>query len=377
MSTERTEPERRTRRLQRRLREEDVDAVVLSKGIDMGYFSGFFTRPQKRPLFLFVPAGGDPQFFIPDPYHEAVSTDAWVDEIAIWEDDEDPTDVLQAVVADLGLAEAGTVLVDETMWGMYLLMLTEAIDADFGVVTDLVMEQRMQKSEEELDSFREAVAITDEVYDEMREFDAVGLTENQVAAEVEYRLRRKGAEVGSIQIAGGPNSAKPPHAKSGREIRAGEPVILDLGCAVDGYLSDQSRTIVFEGDPPEGFEDAFAVVREAQEAAIDAIEPGMQASEVDAVARGVIADAGYEGRFLHVTGHGLGLGIHEPPYLMSGTYLDGGNEIDLAEGMVLTVEPGIYLDDWGIRIEDDVIVTAGGCERVTATDHGWEPDPVA
>lgn len=368
--------EQRTRTLQARLREEEADAAIFSKGVDMGYFSGFFTRPQKRPLFLFIPADQEPAFFIPDPYETQVTADSWVENITIWADDEDPVTVLDALVQELGLTDANRILVDETMWSRYTLMLMSAIDAEFELASDLVMEQRLRKSESELESFRRACEITDEVSEEIRALDAVGFTENQLASEIEYRLRQKGASGGSTQVASGPNSAKPPHSSSDRVIQAGEPVILDFGCTVDGYISDQCRTVVFEGDPPEGFIDAFKVVREAQEAAIAAIEPGVQASEVDRIARGVINDAGYEGRFLHVTGHGLGLDIHEPPYLMSGNYLDDGNKIQLDAGMITTVEPGIYMDDWGIRVEDDVIVTEDGHERLNPTYHGWEPLPV-
>ncbi|MFC3958855.1 M24 family metallopeptidase, partial [Halovivax cerinus] len=277
-------------------------------------------------------------------------------------------------VAAIGLEDADRILVNQGMWGMYVLDFRTVLGAEFDVATDLLMTLRQRKSERERDRIRDAASIADTVSEEVRSLDAVGMTENELAAEIEYRVRKHGAtDKGTTQVQSGPNSAHPPHAYSDRTIEPGDPVIVDLGSRVDGYLSDQSRTVVYEGDPPAGFVDAFETVREAQEAAIDAIEPGVTGAAVDDVARSIIDDAGYEGQFLHVTGHGVGLGIHEPPYLMSGSYMDGGNEIPIEPGMVMTVEPAIYDDEWGIRIEDLVLVTDDGTERLTDSYHGWEP----
>jgi Xaa-Pro aminopeptidase len=363
----------RIARVQKELADRGTDALVLSKGINQYYLSGFLTSEQKRHLFLFVPANGEPFYFAPEPYRQQLESSSSVDTVYYWEDTENAVDRLRETVQEVSLEDAKEILVNETMWGMYVVDLQKVFDANFGVATDLLMELRTRKSEEELEKIREAAEITDAVSEEVRALDAVGMTENELAAEIEYRVRQHGAgDRGSTQVASGPNSAKPPHTYSNRTIEAGDPVILDFGCSVDGYLSDQSRVVVYDGDPPEGYLEAYETVREAQEAAIDAIEPGVKAYEIDEIARSIINDAGYEGQFLHVTGHGLGLGIHEPPYLMSGEYMDGGNKLELQPGMVFTVEPAIY-GDWGIRIEDEVIVTEDGCERIINSDHGWEP----
>lgn len=364
----------RTAQLQSALDERGADAFVLSKGIDQYYLSGFLTAEQKRHLFLVVPAEGEPVYFAPEPYRQQLEEDSWVSTLYTWDDTDDPVERLRETVAEMGLADAGEVLVNETMWGMYVIDLMRVVDAEFAVGTDLLMRLRRRKSETEQAHVREAAGIADRVSEEVRSLDAVGMTENELAAEIEYRVRKHGAGGrGSTQVASGPNSAKPPHRYSDRTIEAGDPVVVDFGCSVEGYLSDQSRVVVYEGDPPAGFPGAFETVREAQEAAIDAVEPGVRASEVDEVARGIINEAGYEGQFLHVTGHGVGLGIHEPPYLMSGEYMDGGNRLELEPGMVVTVEPAVYDDGWGIRVEDLVLVTEDGSERLTHSDHGWEP----
>lgn len=367
-------PELRTRQLQTDLADAGIDAAIISKGVDQYYFSGFYTRPQKRHLFFIVPADGEPVFFIPEPYREQVEPGTWVEDIYAWADDENPIALLRDVVAEIGIADADRVVINEGMWGMYLLDLMKVLDAQFENGTHLFLEQRRIKDQDEIESIREAAEIADRVSEELRSMDVIGLTENQLAAEVDYRVRQYGGgDRGSVQVASGPNSAHPPHDYSHRTIERGDPVVLDYGTSIDGYLSDQCRTFVPAGDPPEGFVEAHDTVREAQEAAIAAIEPGIEAREIDRVARGVIHDAGYEGCFLHVTGHGLGLGIHEPPYLMSGEYLDGGNRLPLDPGTVVTVEPGIYTEDWGIRIEDVVVVTEDGIDRLNSSDHGWEP----
>ncbi|WP_254864695.1 M24 family metallopeptidase [Halovivax gelatinilyticus] len=365
----------RTERAQKLLRERDADALILSKGIDQYYLSGFLTREQKRHLFLIVPAEGEPAYFAPDPYRRQLENQSWVPTMHIWEDSDDPIEKLREAVAEIGIADAETVLVNEEMWGMYVIDLVSVLDAEFSTSTDLMLSLRRRKSESEIDKMREAADITDTVSEEVRSLDVVGMTENELAAEIEYRVRKYGAgDRGSTQVASGPNGSHPPHAYSNRTIEDGDPVIIDFGCSVDGYLSDQSRVLVAGGDPPAGFVDAFETVREAQEAAIEMIEPGVVAADVDATARSIIEEAGYEGQFLHVTGHGLGLGIHEPPYLMSGSYMDGGNRLELEEGMVLTVEPAIYEpEEWGIRVEDIVLVTDDGSERLNGSDHGWEP----
>jgi Xaa-Pro aminopeptidase len=164
----------------------------------------------------------------------------------------------------------------------------------------------------------------------------------------------------------GPNGAKPHHGCGDREIRAGEPVVLDFGTRVDGYPSDQTRTLVFDGEPPAEYERVHETVRAAQAAAVEAVEPGVAAEAIDRAARDVIEDAGYGDAFFHRTGHGVGLDVHEEPYIVA------GNDRTLEPGMVFSVEPGIYLDGrFGCRIEDLVVVTEDGCERLNDTDRGW------
>jgi Xaa-Pro aminopeptidase len=161
-------------------------------------------------------------------------------------------------------------------------------------------------------------------------------------------------------VGSGPNGASPHHEVSGRVIERGDVVVVDIGGPVpEGYYSDSTRTYCAGGEPPAQVRDTYAVLREAQQAAVAAVRPGVTAQEVDAAARTIIAGAGFGEYFVHRTGHGIGLDVHEEPYIVA------GNDLVLQPGMTFSVEPGIYLPDrWGARIEDIVLVTEDGCERL-------------
>ncbi|SFL10034.1 Xaa-Pro aminopeptidase [Halogranum rubrum] len=362
--------ERRTRECQSRLRDGAGDALVLFPSQNLFYLSGFHETPAERHLLLFVPRHEDPVFLVPELYADQIRDDSWVDDVRTWADEENPRDHLRDVASDLGLSEHH-LLVDDTMWAQFTQDLRTVLpDATFGLASDVVAPLRLQKDDAELDALRRAARITDRVVDDVRALgsDAVGTTEAELAADIERRLVDAGGDGTSFEVivGSGPNGAKPHHYHSDRRIEAGDPVVLDFGTRVDGYPSDQTRTIVFDGEPSETFTEVHDVVRAAQSAAVDAIEPGVTAGAVDAAARDVIEAAGYGGQFIHRTGHGVGLDVHEEPYIVA------GSDVELEAGMVFSVEPGVYLpDEFGVRIEDLVVVTDDGCERLNDTDRGW------
>jgi Xaa-Pro aminopeptidase len=227
----------------------------------------------------------------------------------------------------------------------------------------IVERARMVKDGDELDKIRAAVALGAKLFDRALEVLRPGVKETEVAAEMELAARRGGAEemsFGTI-IASGARSALPHGRASEQAIAPGGFVVCDFGVILSGYCSDQTRT-VWVGPVPEDARRAYEAVKEAQQAAIDAVRPGIAVGEVDAAARKVLRKAGLERYFTHSTGHGVGLEIHEIPRVA-----DGQREI-LQPGMVITIEPGVYFPGkWGIRIEDMVAVTAGGCEVMTPT----------
>ena len=223
---------------------------------------------------------------------------------------------------------------------------------------------RAVKGAHELDLTRRAVLCAETAFRQLTAWMQPGMTEAAVARRLEASLVAAGAEGPSfpIIVAAGPNSAKPHAVPGNRAIAPGEPILLDWGARVEGYCSDISRTVVF-GPPDERFRQVYTVVREAQAAAVAAIRAGVHGRAVDAVAREVIARAGYEGRFGHSLGHGTGLVVHEAPRLSP------HSEDTLEAGMLVTVEPGIYLPDWGgVRLENQVVVTENGAEILNSLD---------
>lgn len=223
-----------------------------------------------------------------------------------------------------------------------------------GVVEGL----RWTKDPEELELLRAAQQVTDDAFDDILDRLAVGMTERQVAHDLELALRRHGAEAMAFDpiVAFGEQAAEPHHAPGHRILDEGDVIKLDFGGVVGGYHADMTRTVAF-GSPAAELRKIHDVVRQAQQAGIDAVRAGISGAEVDAVAREVIADAGYADRFTHGLGHGVGLEIHEGPGLATTT------EDVLPVGAVVTVEPGVYVPGLGgVRIEDMVEVTAEGCD---------------
>jgi len=226
---------------------------------------------------------------------------------------------------------------------------------------------RMVKDGEELNRIRTAVALGATLFDRAVEVLRPGVKETEIAAEMEFAARRGGAEEMSFPtiIASGARSALPHGRATDQPIRAGGFVVCDFGVILSGYCSDQTRT-VWVGAVPKDARKAYEAVREAQQAAVDAVRPGIAVGEVDAAARKVLGQAGLGRYFTHSTGHGVGLEIHESPRVA-----DGQREI-LQPGMVITVEPGVYFPGkWGVRIEDMVAVTVCGCEMMTPTSKDF------
>lgn len=224
----------------------------------------------------------------------------------------------------------------------------------------LVEEQRVVKDAAELAVLREAVRLADDVMTAAGETLAAGMTERELALELERLIRESGdGPAFPTIVAGGPNAAMAHHSPGMRLIGAGEPVIVDLGVQLDGYCSDITRTFS-AGSADSQFDEIYGIVLKAQAATENGTRAGMTGREADALARQVISDAGYGGNFGHGTGHGVGLEIHEAP-----TLSPRGTNV-LKAGAVVSVEPGIYLPGWGgVRIEDLVAVQSEGLDVLT------------
>ena len=353
------------------------DALVLFPSTNLRYLTGYSEHPSERHFLLFVTADQEPVFLVPELSGEQVRAEAAVDDVRTWADDEDPVAAVAAVVDDLGVTQrdgdAPRVLVDDTMHARFTQDLREVLpDATFGLASDVLADLRAIKDDAEVAALRRAGEAADAVIRELRADgnDVVGMTEAELARHVEDRLAANGGTGVSFEtiVGSGPNGAMPHHTHGDRVIDAGDPVVLDFGTRVDDYPSDQTRTLVFgDESPPKDVREVHRVVREAQEAAVEAVEPGVTTGAVDAAAREVIEEAGYGDEFVHRTGHGVGLDVHEEPFVVS------GGERELEPGMVFSVEPGVYLPgEFGVRIEDLVVVTADGCVRLNRTDRDWK-----
>ncbi len=338
------------------------EALVLSPGATVRYLTGFDEPQMERPVLLTV-TPDDVRFLVPALYEEQVR-DTGVGAVETWPVGGDPWEVI-----DNALGGRDRLLVDDAMRASFVLALQDAVpDASCGLASTVMDAVRAVKDDTELDAIGHACSVADRVVAAVRDWTLAGETEDAVAARIRDAFDEYGGDDVAFDpiVGSGPNGAKPHHRHGDRVIADGDPIVVDLGCVVDGYRSDMTRMVV-AGDaaPPDAFREVYDVIRRAQRAAIDAVAPGGAAHAVDAAAREVIVDAGYGDAFVHRTGHGIGLETHEAPYI------GPDDDTVLEAGMVFSVEPGIYLSDrFGVRVEDLVAVTADGCERLTRAERG-------
>lgn len=359
-SEQRVSYQRRTERCQGLLREQGADLLILSFGPNLYYLSGFHEEPGERPLLFFLPAESEPFFLVPELYRAHLQRDTWVTELHIWRDGEDPWRLVREAIAARKL-RPDRVLVDDRMWTLFLLPLQEVFpESRFELASQVLTPLRMTKTSEEIETLKEAAAIVDEVFIRLLKHPWKGRSEREIASAIEQEMQHLGGEGIAFEtlVASGPNGALPHHRAGQRRIENGDVIILDYGCRLRGYHSDTTRTVVC-GRATDEVRRVYEIVQSAQEKGVRAVRPGIPAEEVDHAARNEVEAAGYGDYFIHRTGHGIGLEIHEPPYIVA------GNRQLLEPGMTFSVEPGIYLPrKFGIRIEDIVVVTPEGGERL-------------
>ncbi|WP_094293545.1 M24 family metallopeptidase [Mycobacterium neumannii] len=345
--------------------------LVITPGYDLRYLVGSRAQTFERLTALVLPADGEATIVVPRLELAALKESA-VPELGLtvrdWVDGDDP----YALVGEaLG---GGTVksAVTDSMPALHLLPLAEVLGAVPVLATDVLRRLRMIKDPAEIDALRKAGAAIDRVHARVPDFLVPGRTEADVAADIAEAIVAEGhSEVAFIIVGSGPHGADPHHECSDRELLAGDIVVVDIGGPYEpGYNSDSTRTYSI-GEPDADIARRYAVLQRAQRAAVDAVRPGVTAEQVDAAARDVLAAEGLADAFVHRTGHGIGLSVHEEPYIVA------GNTLTLEEGMAFSVEPGIYFPgEWGARIEDIVVVTADGAEPVNNRPHELVVVPV-
>ena len=345
--------------------------LVVTPGYDLRYLIGSRAQTFERLTALVIPATGEPVMVIPR-LELASLRDSAVGDLGLpvqdWVDGQNPGDLVA-----LALGGHARVAVTDSMPALHLLPLAQRLGAVPVLGTEIMAGLRMIKDPAEIDALRTAGAAIDRVHARVPQFLAPGRTEAQVAADITEAIVAEGhSEAAFVIVGSGPHGADPHHECSDRVLQAGDIVVVDIGGPVEpGYNSDSTRTYSL-GEPTSQIAAQYAVLQRAQAAAVAAVRPGVSAEQVDAAARDVLADAGLAEFFVHRTGHGIGLSVHEEPYIVA------GNDLPLAEGMAFSVEPGIYFPGaWGARIEDIVIVTADGALAVNARPHELTVVPLA
>jgi Xaa-Pro aminopeptidase len=339
--------------------DQHVDVVLLAAGADLTYFSGYEAVPLERLTMLVVPAEGGCSLFV--PALEAARVEPGPFELIPWSETEDPTRLVARAAGAVGRAAIG-----DHAWSTFLLRLqVEMPTTNWSEASALTKSLRMTKDPGEIELLRAAAAGVDRVLARVpNEIRFEGRTEREIARDFTDMTIAEGHELAWAPIiASGPNGASPHHETGDRVIERGDVVVCDFGGRVGGYFSDVTRTFVVGGATARQAE-VHALVLAANEAARGAVRPGVSAEEVDRAARRVIDDGGFGEQFIHRTGHGIGLEIHEHPYIVE------GNDAVLGEGMTFSIEPGIYLaGELGVRIEDIVACGADGVDDLNLADR--------
>ena len=344
------------------LADRGLGAMLIGVGPDLRYLTGFVGEPMERVTILIVPRQGPVSFVVPRLEAQKARTTPLVAgghaEVVPFEETEDGAAIVARLLATAGAgADFGRPIgVSDRLWAMHVFQMQAALPGSSFVPASVAMRDlRQVKDADEQRLLGLAAAAADRTVDRVAAGLLVGRTEADVSREIRGRLIDEGHDLADFAIVGsGPNSASPHHDASERVIQAGEPVVLDIGGSLAGYASDTTRTIWLAGEagiePEPEFGRVFELVREAQARATAAVAPGVPAERIDAIARGVIAGEGYGGYFTHRVGHGIGLEVHEDPYMVA------GNATPLEPGMAFSVEPGVYLTGrWGVRLENIVV----------------------
>jgi Xaa-Pro aminopeptidase len=333
-----------------------LGALLLTPGPDLRYVTGYDAKQLERLTCLVVPATGSPLLVVPRlELAAAQASPASRVEMAAWGETEDPYEIVARRLGDVA-----SVGLSDRMWALAVLRFRAALpSARQELASTALRALRIRKTPAEVAALREAGAAIDRVHAQVPGWLKAGHTERTVGSAIAEAILASGhASVDFVIVASGPNAASPHHEVSDRVIEAGDAVVVDIGGTMpSGYCSDCTRTYAV-GAPPAEFAAYYKVLLDAQEASCASVRPGVTAESVDAAAREPITAAGYGAAFFHRTGHGIGLEAHEDPYIVA------GNTELLEPGMAFSVEPGIYPGPHGARIEDIVVCTEDGVERL-------------
>ena len=361
----------RLRRLRARMAETETDLVAVGPSSHMVWLAGLSPHGDERPVMLLISAT-HAGLLIP-----ALNVDSARMHTELpfypWADGAGAHAALETLLDDLDARRPGlAVALDETMRADFALLLLDALPgARRSFLDETVSYLRASKDEHEFATLKANALLNDRAMQAGVAALTPGVSEQEVADVIRAYFLAHGARPAFTLICFGENGAFPHHHTGERRLRENEPVLLDIGCFRDGYASDMTRVAVC-GAAPEGYDELHAVLERAVTAAVAAAKPGVPASEVDKAARDVIAAAGYGDYFVHRTGHGLGIDVHEPPYITA------TSSLPLREGQVFSIEPGVYLPGrFGIRLEEVVIVRGNRAEVLSELPRDAQRLPLA
>ncbi|WP_239254947.1 M24 family metallopeptidase [Listeria ilorinensis] len=348
--------------LQDWLRLQGAEAAFITNPENVAYFAGYHSEPHERVLGLAIFPDAEPFLFVPGLEIEDASESDFHHNIYGYSDTEDPWFIIAEQLKKRA-SHANKIAIEKSHMSVDRF---EALSGHFPHTTFIPIEEKIQmirviKTPEEIKIMKEAALLADEAVKIGIAEIAVGRTEAEIVAKIDYEMKKKGVSGMSFEtmVLTGKNGALPHGAPGQTKIQKGDLVLFDLGVVHKGYCSDTTRTVAF-GEVSDEQKRIYETVLKAQLAAIEKVKAGALAKEIDLTARTIIREAGYGDYFPHRLGHGLGASVHEFPSITE------TNELSLQENMVFTIEPGIYVPGIaGVRIEDDIVVTANGCEILT------------
>lgn len=338
--------------LRKQLEKEQIDALLITNPFNRRYMTGF-----TGTAGVVLVSAKDAVFITDFRYTEQAEKE--IDGFKIVQHTKTMIEEVAQQVEEMNVETLGFEK-EDCSYGLYELYKKE-VKAELKPTSGIIEKLRMVKTADEIAVLKDAAKIADDAFQHILTFIRPGVTELEVSNELEFFMRKQGATSSSFSIivASGQRSALPHGVATDKVIESGDFVTLDFGALYNGYISDITRTIAV-GEPSEKLKEIYNIVLAAQELALKEIKPGMTGIEADKIARDYIASKGYGEAFGHSTGHGIGLEVHEGPGLSS------KSTVVLEPNMVVTVEPGIYLPEiGGVRIEDDIIITEEGNERLT------------
>ena len=338
-----------------RMKDNNVDLVALGPGTHMNWLLGFNPYPDERPCLLLI--GKEKEAFLMPSVNEEGIREKTDIPMNCWNDENGPDQALKDALSYTDSSNAKHIAIDEAMRSHFALILLESLsNPTYEFTASTIGALRMRKDQNEFVNLKENALIDDRAM--QAGFAAIkeGVSEIEIGEAINKHFISERAKPQFCIVGSGPNGAFPHHHTGDRKVKQGDVVLIDIGGRKGTFPSDMTRMSVL-GEPPEGYLEIHAIVERAVQAALSAARPGVMAKDVDAAARNVITEAGYGEFFVHRTGHGLGIDIHEPPYITA------TSEVVLDEGMVFSVEPGIYLQGrFGVRLEEIVILRADGPE---------------